>query len=198
MAEVKAPAAQVPPAAATPKAPGGKAGANPLAAVLKMFFIDRHNRLNLKTLNLLLLAGVIFLAVRFVTIVSTSVKKLGTVNFSVTQEPARADMKDKSALGGLADYLAKVKKRNIFEMGMNKKPENLIEAGPSSKAVEATQNLRLVGISWSDSPDAMIEDIKSLKTFFVKKDQMIGEVKVETITKEKVILRYGQELIELK
>jgi hypothetical protein len=195
MAEVK-PVAQV--SAPASKVTGGKAGVNPLVAVLRMFFIDRHNRLNLKVLNLFLLAGVVFLAVRFVNIISASVKKLGSINLSVAAEPARSDMKEKAALGGLADYLAKVKKRNIFEIGAGKKPDDLIAAGPSSKAVEATQNLRLVGISWSDSPDAMIEDIKSLKTFFVKKDQMIGDVKVETITKEKVVLRYGQELIEIK
>ena len=194
MAEVKAPVSQ----ASAARVPARRPGSNALVSVLKPLFKDRHNKLNLKALNVLLCAGLIFLAVRFVNIISSSMKRMHSTGFSVIPETVRSDVKDKSALGGLADYLAKVKKRNIFEMGAAKKAVSLIDAGPSSKAVEATQNLRLVGISWSDSPDAMIEDIKALKTFFVKKGQMIGEVQVEAITKEKVILRYGEEQVDLK
>ena len=68
-------------------------------------------------------------------------------------------------------YLDKVRSRDIFKMGSTARLE-VADTGPSSKAVEAIQNLRLVGISWSDDPDAMVEDIKTVKTFFVKKGQI--------------------------
>ncbi|MFH1269743.1 MAG: hypothetical protein ABIH75_01615 [Candidatus Omnitrophota bacterium] len=93
-------------------------------------------------------------------------------------------------------YLDKVINRDIFKMG----PKNplIAKGGPSEKAIEATQHLKLVGISWSNNPDAMIEDSKAMRTFFLKRGQMIGDVKVEAIFKDKVILNYSGEDIELK
>lgn len=104
----------------------------------------------------------------------------------------------KEALGlkrAVSYYLDKVMKRDLFKMG--KDPE-LAAKGPSEKAVEATRHLKLVGISWSENPDAMIEDSKAMRTFFVKRGQMIGDIKVEAIFKDKVILNYAGEDVELK
>jgi hypothetical protein len=55
-----------------------------------------------------------------------------------------------------------------------------------------------VGISWSDDPDVMIEDTKTQRTFFLKKGQMIDDIKLEAVFKDKVILNYLGEEIELK
>ena len=60
----------------------------------------------------------------------------------------------------------------------------------SSRILDATESLKLVGISWSDNPDAIIEDTKDTKTFFVKIGQKIGDVKVQAIFKDKVVLSY--------
>jgi len=97
-----------------------------------------------------------------------------------------------------AHYLGNVRSRDIFKMGFHN--EVPVESGPpvSSRAVEATKNFRLVGISWSNDPDAMIEDTKALRTFFVKRGQMLGDVKVEAISKDKVVLSYEGEEVELK
>jgi type II secretory pathway component PulC len=64
--------------------------------------------------------------------------------------------------------------------------------------MEMTQNLKLVGISWSNDPDAMIEDTKTTRTFFVKRGQMISEVKVKDIARDKVVLTYDGEDIDLR
>ncbi len=97
-----------------------------------------------------------------------------------------------------AYYLDKIRQRDIFKSG----PKKIVkEAGPavsSSKTAEATEHLKLAGISWSNDPDAMIEDTKALRTFFVKRGQMIGEVKVEAIFKDKVIVSYEGQEAELK
>lgn len=100
----------------------------------------------------------------------------------------------------LSYYLDKVRSRDIFSMVARKKEESSAAApkGPSSRIMEATQSLKLVGISWSNDPDAMIEDTRSLRTFFVKRGQMIGEIKVQAIFKDKVILGYDGEEIELR
>ena len=69
---------------------------------------------------------------------------------------------------------------------------------PSSGIIGVTQHLRLAGISWSDDPDAMIEDTRTKRTLFVKRGGMIGKIKVQAIFKDKVVLFYDGEEIELK
>ena len=67
-------------------------------------------------------------------------------------------------------YLDKVSGRNIFKMGAEEKTEEIVEVEelvekPDQKIAlksalsEKMANLKLVGISWSSSPDAIIENI---------------------------------------
>lgn len=96
-------------------------------------------------------------------------------------------------------FLEKAGQRDIFKMGKNRDGDTgVVFRDPSPRIIEATQHLKLVGISWSDDPDAMIEDTKALRTFFVKRGGLVGVVKVQAIFKDKVILSYGEEEIELK
>ncbi|MDD5466031.1 MAG: hypothetical protein PHP73_06825 [Candidatus Omnitrophica bacterium] len=97
-------------------------------------------------------------------------------------------------------FLEKIRQRDIFKMGQSSQNGDTGAAShsPSPRIIEATEHLKLVGISWSDDPDAMIEDTKALRTFFVKRGGLIGEVKVQAIFKDKLILRYGEEEIELR
>jgi hypothetical protein len=94
-------------------------------------------------------------------------------------------------------YLDKVSQRNIFKIGAKKVAE-AESKGDISRLMELTQSLKLVGISWSNDPDAMIEDTKSTRTFFVKRGQMVGEVKIKDIAKDKVVLTYDGEEMELR
>ncbi|MBN1405843.1 MAG: hypothetical protein JW946_04920 [Candidatus Omnitrophica bacterium] len=98
-------------------------------------------------------------------------------------------------------YAETIKQKNIFKMGA--RPVSSVSKqetfrGPSPRVIEATQHLRLAGISWSRDPDAMIEDTKAARTYFVKKGEMIGEIKVEGIFKDKVILGFGGEEVEIR
>ena len=101
-------------------------------------------------------------------------------------------------------YLERVRDRDIFRMGSVRimgtgdDGTQTVMKVTSSKVMEATQNLKLVGISWSSSPDAIIEDTKTTKTFFVKTGQMMGDVKVQAIFKDKVVLSYSGEEMELR
>jgi hypothetical protein len=99
-------------------------------------------------------------------------------------------------LGDLALYLAKTDKKDIFRMGHKAGGE--VEDVISSKAAQAAQDLHLVGISWSVSPEAMIEDSKTGRTFFVKRGELVNDMKVEMIHKDRVILRFESERIELR
>ncbi len=96
-------------------------------------------------------------------------------------------------------FLEKIRQRDIFNMGQSGKNDSqIIPRAPSSRIIEATQFLKLVGISWSNDPDAMIEDTKAMRTVFIKRGGVIGEVKVQAIFKDKVILSYAGEEIELR
>ncbi len=100
-------------------------------------------------------------------------------------------------------YLEKMGARDIFQMGAVRKVTGADGVQTemkvtSARILDATENLKLVGISWSSEPDAIIEDTKGTKTFFVKTGQKIGDVKVQAIFKDKVILSYQGEETELK
>jgi len=101
-------------------------------------------------------------------------------------------------------YLEKIGGRDIFRMGTVQKATTGADGAQtgmkvtSAKILDATESLKLVGISWSANPDAIIEDTKETKTFFVKTGQKIGDVKIQAIFKDKVILSYEGEETELK
>jgi hypothetical protein len=97
----------------------------------------------------------------------------------------------------VAYYAEKAAGRDIFKMGPMKQ-EEVQTKEPSSKTLELAQNLKLVGISWSQDPDAMIEDKKISKTYFVKKGQMVGEALVKGIYKDKVVLEADGEEFQLQ
>ena len=107
----------------------------------------------------------------------------------------------RSVLKSLSYYLEKSRERDIFRIGIKKSAldSSIIPKGPSQRIIEATQDLRLVGISWSSDPDAMIEDTKTKRTYFLKKGQtMDREIKVQAIFKDKVVLSWGAEEIDLR
>lgn len=195
-ADVKSPAAPVPVPAAAAAAPAARNRPAGRQLLRKVFF-DERNQVNIRLFNAMLLALVASLCLRLAMVINTSVAKMRSIDFRITGDAA-GDIREKTVLKKPEFYSDKIKKRDIFKMGPSSRPENMLEAGPSSKLVEATQNLQLVGISWSDDPDAMVEDTKAMKTFFVKRGQSVGEAKVENITREKVILRVGQETVDLR
>lgn len=159
----------------------------------------------IKVINNALGFTVFILAIYFISSFSISMinlKKMFSLKAAVPEGTKSASIfQDTSGLSKpMSYYLEKVRSRDIFQMESRKTAETAeaVQKGPSGRIIEATQHLKLVGISWSADPDAMIEDTKALRTFFVKRGQMIGEVKVQAIFKDKVILGYGQEEIELR
>jgi len=99
----------------------------------------------------------------------------------------------------LSWYLEKSRQKNIFKMGP---PAPRLEApsieAPSFSIGEAIKHLKLVGISWSGDPYAMIEDTTASRTFFVKTGETVGAIKVKAIFKDKVILSHEGQEIELR
>ena len=58
--------------------------------------------------------------------------------------------------------------------------------------------LKLVGVDWSSDPVALIEDSRSGKTYFAKKNDSVNDAKVKQIMKDKVVIQYHHQTVELK
>ncbi|MBI4430418.1 MAG: hypothetical protein HY587_01730 [Candidatus Omnitrophica bacterium] len=105
-------------------------------------------------------------------------------------------------LNTLSYYLEKVSARNIFEKPVlrERKPEEKTEVEPSKTENEDfSKSFSLVGIAWSQNPEAMIEDTAKKKTHFVRRGQTIDEkIRIVTIFKDKVILSIDGKEFELK
>ena len=117
-----------------------------------------------------------------------------TVNPAAKSE---AGFKEIATMKGVAYYIGKLAGRDIFSR-KPKQDDPSREPVFSAKMADMTASLKLVGISMSDNPDAMIEDTKLQKTYFVKTGSTVGDLRVDLITKDKVVLKYNKELFELR
>lgn len=70
--------------------------------------------------------------------------------------------------------------------------------GPSVVAgAELLKDFALVGIISGDNPQAIIEDKKNQKTYYLRKGQFMGEFQVEQIEAGKIVLSYEDQNYEL-
>ncbi len=185
------------------------------------FFKDRAQRsmsarkaraLNFKRIKTVFLICVFVLAGFFIQYFITSLmdlRKLSNIEIGVNRQdglsslpkiPETSETSETLLLGQpFSHYLEKSRQKNIFKMGPS---EPLVKAQsietPSFSIPEATKHLKLVGISWSSAPYAMIEDTTASRTFFVKTGEIIGEIRVQAIFKDKVILSHAGQEIELR
>jgi hypothetical protein len=162
---------------------------------------DVHS-IDIRGINRILIIIIAVLAVYFVQGVVADLmrfKKMDSSRLGSVSAQGAAEIKDIVGLNkALSSYVEVVSQRDIFNIGSVAQPPAPSAPSAVSKAVEATKNFKLVGISWSNDPDVMIEDETALRTFFVKRGQMVGPVKVQAVFKDKVILSYEGEEITLK
>lgn len=160
--------------------------------------------LDIKRINAILGAGVFTLVGYFVissTILALNLEKSLTLSSEIKVSRQGITSKTASPLKKLSYYLEKVRTRDIFNP-LTKVVEPT-ETGEQShrvgfKIAEATKDLKLVGISWSNDPDAMIEDRGQNRVYFLKKGEAIGKIRIVAIFKDKVVLSYEGEELELR
>ena len=75
------------------------------------------------------------------------------------------------------------------------KTENAVT---SSASGEPGVGLRLVGVDWSDAPVALLEDLKTGKTYFAKKNDRIKGTRIQQIFKDKVLVSFHGKTAELR
>ena len=164
----------------------------------------KHRQLDVKALNRALCVSAVILVFYFISSAAIGIvnsRRLPIFRFEAHGKESQDVFQEGSFLKAASYYLEKIRQRDIFQLGPKKTDEltqEITPAGPSGEMLEAAQHLKLVGISWSNDPDAMIEDTQALKTFFVKRGQMIGDLRVQAIFKDKVVLSRRGEEIELR
>jgi hypothetical protein len=142
--------------------------------------------------------GAYFISSSF--LVATRFSKLPAFSFKTEAGDKAGVGKYTSRLKALAFYKEKVATRDIFQLGARKAPEAVVTAKEvaAKQMEEVLGKFKLVGISWSDNPDAMIESANDQKTYFLKRGQVLDGVKVEAIYKDKVVLSYNGMEAELR
>ena len=89
-------------------------------------------------------------------------------------------------------YRSGTQGRRLFgsQTGADDRPVNPVNA-------DLIKDINLVGIITGDNPQAVIEDKKSQKTYYVVKGQAIGELQIEEILEGKIIIGYRGQRFEL-
>jgi hypothetical protein len=102
----------------------------------------------------------------------------------------------------LAAYLQEITQRNIFSLPEPPSPAAATAAQAAAVPVARLQGLadqvKLVGIIWSEAPQAILEDSTSGRTFLVNRGGKVKDARVKDILKDRVILSYDGQEIELK
>jgi len=93
-------------------------------------------------------------------------------------------------------YLEGIKNRQIFTSTSHQETQNPVSEAKAN-AADLIKDINLVGIISGENPQAVIEDKKTQKTYYVTKGQFIGEFEVKDIQEGKVILNYKDQKYEL-
>ncbi|MDD3150755.1 MAG: hypothetical protein PHV68_07955 [Candidatus Gastranaerophilales bacterium] len=158
---------------------------------LKSLFDDKEklrSYFNLGLLNKAIICScvliTVFLIFDFFKGGSDTRKRLIKLNSSAA---AKADKKESQVSipeERISEIMRKVAKRNIFTLS----PAASETAPRDIDYSKIISDLKLVGILWSDNPQAMIEDSKNKRTCLLSNGDQISDMKVKKIYSEKVIL----------
>jgi len=98
-------------------------------------------------------------------------------------------------------YIDGIRKRDIFHPAKPEEEAAGTEQPVSDLLRKTAENLKLQGISWGSVPKAMIlwQNDKESNMYFLMKGQAIGStgVKVKEIYRDKVVIGYNEEEMEL-
>lgn len=155
----------------------------------------------IKTFNRLLIAGVFLAVVNFAYSLFSGMQLAGqTVHFSVDEASVQRSFDTGNLVPSaqkLSFYMSNIDKRNILEPFEAASSTNIVEVSSENQAIaQATQHLRLVGISWMktiDSASVMLEDKSRNITHFLRKGEKLGNIQIKTIYADSVELGYENE-----
>jgi type II secretory pathway component PulC len=119
-------------------------------------------------------------------------RKVGLPDISKEKGPT-VDIGAKSEGKPLEEYLQGISGKQIF----SSVPSAGVAGPASGVSADLVKDINLVGIITGDNPQAIIEDKKAQKTYYLNKGQYIGEFLVEDIQEGKIILNFNGQRFEL-
>jgi len=146
-----------------------------------------------KTIIILSLCFTLFL---FIDFIKSSVSVKGRLE-SIKASEADKDKSTASKVSPkaeLSEALVNAKNRNMFTF-LPPKSQSVVEVEDLSRVLA---DIKLVGILWSDNPQAMVENNKEQKTYLLNKGDQFGKFKIKKIFQDKVILESGNQEWELR
>lgn len=182
---------------------GAKGGAGTgIGAWFKKLRIDKNaiKKIDLKIANKMVLVlcviFTLFFIFDFIRMGSSSVKRLN----KITAEAAAPERKEKKIdlqELNIADTINLSRKHNIFSF----LPPTLTAAQVSNMPLGIEQiikDLKLVGIIWSNNPQAIIENTKEQKTYLLNKGDNMGSLDIKKVLRDRVILGKDNQEWELR
>lgn len=97
----------------------------------------------------------------------------------------------------LSMYLQEITQRNIFSLPETVEQAAAKKAEPAVELKSLIDGLKVVGIIWSDAPQAIVEDSKDGRTYLLNRGSKIKDARVKDILKDRVILSYDSQEVEL-
>ena len=166
-------------------------------SLLEIFHKLRRREFSFSKLNLLslrmVLVGILSVMIIYLAFdfINAMLRKSAIVPPAKYLKPKEASL---TKLSPLDYYLSQIGGNDLF----NPQRIELVKAKDAGLSGELQTGLKLVGVDWGGNPIALIEDIKTSKTYFVKKGESIKELKVMEIFRDRVKLRYNNKVLELK
>lgn len=120
-----------------------------------------------------------------------------TVRRPLTPPPAAIPLRALDEFKPFLQYAEIFKKREIFKIYERPSPF-VAPAAPRATLTELASSLSLSGILFGKEPQAIIEDKKTGKTYFLKKGEYLHNIKIDEIQRGKVRLRLDSETLELE
>lgn len=103
------------------------------------------------------------------------------------------------ALNPLSLYVREIGQNNIFSLSEPVAPAPVAQQPVVDETLKAmVKTFRVVGIIWSDIPQAVIEDTKEGRTYSLVRGNLLKDVRVKEILRDRVILSYDNQEIELR
>jgi hypothetical protein len=154
--------------------------------------IGSHNLILINRLILLcVFAGLLFLLLDLYS-TPTDISQI-TPLLSANKTEFSLETKEKKPY---SYYQQEISKRNLFKADAAEARVNkVVPTGQTFK--ELVKDLQLLGIMSGDKPQAIIEDKKLNKTYFLNIGDYLGEIKLDAISSDNVTLEFNGEKITL-
>lgn len=155
-------------------------------------------------LNGCLVTAAAILAVMLVISINSEKIKMGQLSAKVlkleTKERGIKTEQEKEKTPGmpkLTELVEGIRKRNVFFAPGAELLRRQEEAASAVNIAQIVKDLKLVGVIWGKAPQAIIEDSKEQKTYFLTEGQMFGNsITIKKILQNSVILSRDSEEME--